>query len=119
MRVRLKGTVRARIGCYKEWQTANRVRGKHSACSLHTDDGGPSFTCHFEEKGVRGKRLTQHLEHTRVKGRQYSFGFACGSFQYGRVVTYFSLASNKSFRNSFSVSCIFARILLAVIGPTP
>jgi len=50
---------------------------------------------------------------------QYNFGFACGSFQYGRVVTYFSLASNRSFRNSFSVSCIFARILLAVVGPTP
>ncbi|MGI0148101.1 MAG: hypothetical protein ACREDF_01030 [Thermoplasmata archaeon] len=25
---------------------------------------------------------------------QYSFGFACGSFQYGRVVTYFNFASN-------------------------
>src|SRR5256884_6694456 len=48
---------------------------------------------------------------------QYNFGLACGSFQYGRVVTYFSLASNRSFRNSFSVSCIFARILLAVVGP--
>src|SRR6266571_6456362 len=50
---------------------------------------------------------------------QYSFGFACGSFQYGRVVTYFSFASKRSFRNSFSVPCIFARILLAVVGPTP
>src|SRR6266566_4324492 len=50
---------------------------------------------------------------------QYSFGFACGSFQYGRVVTYLNFASNRSFKNSFSVSCIFARILLAVVGPTP
>src|SRR5206468_9325962 len=56
---------------------------------------------------------------TRPTVLQYSFGFACGSFQYGRVVTYFSFASKRSFRNSFSVSCIFARILLAVVGPTP
>ncbi len=37
---------------------------------------------------------------------QYSFAFACGSFRYGRVVTYFSFASNRSFRNSLSASCI-------------
>src|SRR2546426_8528291 len=53
----------------------------------------------------------------RSSALQYSFGFAWGSFQYGRVVTYFSFASKRSFRNSFSVSCILARILLAVVGP--
>src|SRR3990170_8508164 len=50
---------------------------------------------------------------------QYIFGFACGSFQYGRVVMYLSFASNRSLWKSFSVSCIAARSLLAVVGPTP
>src|SRR2546422_3874757 len=76
---------------------------------------------------MRGWRSTGTLpfllgvvrQRARVGRAQYNFGFACGSFQYGRVVTYFSFASKRSFRNSFSVSCIFARILLAVVGPTP
>src|SRR5437867_13194407 len=67
--------------------------------------------------------LYAHSAFDAVRARssvlQYSFGFACGSFQYGRVVTYLSFASKRSFRNSFSASCIFARILLAVVGPTP
>ena len=50
---------------------------------------------------------------------QYIFGFVCGSFQYGRVVTYLSFASNRSLRNYFSVSCIAARSFEAVVGPTP
>ncbi len=58
-------------------------------------------------------------EPTALDVAQYIFGFAWGSFQYGRVVTYFNFASKRSFRNSFSVSSIFARILLAVVGPTP
>src|SRR2546422_5934152 len=78
--------------------------------SCAEDDGPPASLPLF--RGIVRQRA-------RVGRTQYNFGFACGSFQYGRVVTYFNFASKRSFRNSLSVSCIFARVLLAVVGPTP
>jgi len=80
---------------------------------------GRTDDLHVFQHGDLGSAVANRAANNAWRWNQYSFGFACGSFQYGRVVTYFSFASKRSFRNSFSVSCIFARILLAVVGPTP
>src|SRR2546428_8502328 len=55
--------------------------------SCAEDDGPPSLPLFL---GIVRQRA-------RVGRTQYSFGFACGSFQYGLVVTYFSFASKRSF----------------------